>query len=91
MSSMDLGRAAAMLGRRGGLAGGLIVYQVLAYGAPDQRTWLVERVGHHAVRAWLRKRRGGGLPTDRLSEWFDARTIRRWHQSNPGAAIWKNR
>jgi hypothetical protein len=144
---MDIGRAAALLGRRGGLAGGrngglaraqrltprrlreigregarirwgglperlrpllwthpttfellnlkddfdLVAYQVLTYGDPDQRTWLVERVGRDAVRAWLRKRHGGGLPAGRLSEWFDARTIRRWQQSNPGAAIWENR
>jgi len=116
MVAMDIGRAAALLGRRGGLAGGrkgglsrarrlaparrreigreaarvrwgglperlrplfwtnpttfeslnlnedldLIVYQVLAYGELEHRRWLVERCGAAALRAWLRKRRGGG-------------------------------
>jgi hypothetical protein len=147
MVAMDIGRAAALLGRRGGLAGGrkgglsrarrlaparrreigreaarvrwgglperlrplfwthpttfeslnlnedldLIVYQVLAYGEIEHRTWLVERCGADAVRAWLRKRRGGGLSAKRLSEWFEAGTIRRWQRDNPGAVIWENR
>ena len=147
MVAMDIGRAAALLGRRGGLAGGrkgglsrarrlaparrreigreaarvrwgglperlrplfwtnpttfeslnlnedldLIVYQVLAYGELEHRTWLVGRCGAPAVRAWLRKRRGGGLSAKRLSEWFEAGTIRRWQRDNPGAAIWENR
>jgi hypothetical protein len=43
------------------------------------------------VRAWLRKRRGGGVSAKRLSEWFEAGTIRRWQRENPGAAIWENR
>jgi len=34
----------------------LILYQVLAYGELEHRTWLVERFGADAVRAWLRKR-----------------------------------
>ena len=144
---MDIGRAAALLGRRGGLAGGrkgglsrarrlaparrreigreaarvrwgglperlrplfwtnpttfeslnlnedldLIVYQVLAYGELEHRRWLVERCGAAALRAWLRKRRGGGVSSARLSEWFEAGTIRRWQRDNPGAAIWENR
>jgi len=69
----------------------LIVYQTLAYGDATQRAWLVERCGADAVRAWLRKRRGGGVPTARLSEWFAKGTIRRWQRDNPGAAIWENR
>lgn len=144
---MDIGRAAALLGRRGGLAGGrkgglaraqrlapdrlrqiardgarvkwgglpealrplfwthptsfdslklaedldLVLYQVLAYGDVDQRTWLVDRVGADVVREWLRKRRGGGVPADRLVEWFERKTVRRWQRNNPGAAIWENR
>jgi hypothetical protein len=147
MVAMDIGRAAALLGRRGGLAGGrkggfsrarrlaparrreigreaarvrwgglperlrplfwthpttfeslnldedldLIVYQVLAYGELEHRTWLVKRCGAAAVRAWLCKRRGSGLSAKRLSEWFEAGTIRRWQRENPGAAIWENR
>jgi hypothetical protein len=147
MAGMDVGRAAALLGRRGGLAGGrkgglararrlaperlrqiardaarvrwgglpemlkplfwthpttfdsltldqdldLILYQVLAYGDGEQRAWLVDRVGTETVRAWLRRRRGGGVPADRLSEWFELGTIRRWQRNNPGAAIWENR
>jgi hypothetical protein len=144
---MNVGRAAALLGRRGGLAGGrkgglararrlaperlrqiardaarvrwgglpamlaplfwtypttfdsltldqdldLILYQVLAHGDVEQRAWLVDRVGAKSVRAWLRKRRGGGVPVDRLSEWFELDTIRRWQRNNPGATIWENR
>ncbi len=144
---MDVGRAAALLGRRGGLAGGrkgglararrlaperlrqiareaarvrwgglpemlkplfwthpttfesltldqdldLIFYQVLAHGDGEQRAWLVDRVGVAGVRAWLRKRRGGGVRADRLFEWFEQGTIRRWQRNNPGAAIWENR
>jgi hypothetical protein len=147
MVATDIARAAALLGRRGGLAGGrkgglararrllprrlreigreaarvrwgglpeklrplfwthpttfeslnltedldLILYQVLTYGDSQHRTWLVERYGVDAVRAWLRKRRGGGASAKRLSEWFSASTIRRWHRDNPGAAIWENR
>jgi hypothetical protein len=147
MVAMDIGRAAALLGRRGGLAGGrkgglararrlaparlreiareaarvrwgglpeklrplfwthpatfeslklnedldLIFYQVLAYGDLENRTWLVERFGADAVMAWMRKRHGGGLSAARLSEWFEASTIRRWQRNNPGAAIWENR
>ena len=145
--AMDISRAAAILGRRGGLAGGrkgglararrlaperlrqiardgarvrwgglpetmrplfwthpttfdslnlaedldLVLYQVLAHGDVDQRAWLVDRVGADTVRAWLRKRRGGGVPADRLAEWFERETIRRWQRDNPGAAIWENR
>jgi len=63
----------------------LILYQVLAYGDAQQRAWLVDRVGSDTVRAWLRKRRGGGVPADRLSEWFELGTIRRWQRNNPGA------
>jgi hypothetical protein len=144
---MDASRAAALLGRRGGLAGGrkgglararrlsparlreisreaarirwgrlpermrslfwthpttfeslslkddldLILYQVLAYGDLEHRTWVVERLGAEAVRAWLRKRRGAGVPAVRLSEWFEVSTIRRWQRDNPGVAIWENR
>jgi hypothetical protein len=69
----------------------LILYQVLAYGNVEQRSWLIKRCGLEAVRAWLRKRRGGGVPASRLSEWFDKATIRRWQRGNPGAAIWENR
>ena len=65
--------------------------QVLAYGELEHRTWLVERCGAAAVRAWLCKRRGGGLSAKRLSEWFEAGTIRRWQREKPGAAIWENR
>jgi hypothetical protein len=144
---MDIGRAAALLGRRGGLAGGrkgglararrlaptrlreiareaarvrwgglperlrplfwthpttfeslnlnqdldLIFYQVLAYGDAEQRAWLVGRFGADGVRAWLRKRRGGGVSSSRLAEWFEVGTIRRWQRDNPGADIWENR
>jgi hypothetical protein len=147
MVAVDIARAAALLGRRGGLAGGrkgglararrlaptrrreigreaarvrwgglperlrplfwthpttfeslklnedldLIIYQVLAYGDIEHRTWLVERYGADAVRAWLRKRRGGGLSAARLSGWFQTGTIRRWQRDNPGVAIWENR
>lgn len=147
IEAMDVGRAAAILGRRGGLAGGrkgglaralrlaperlrqiardgarvrwgglpealrplfwthpttfdslnlvedrdLILYQVLAYGDADQRAWLIDRVGADTVRAWLRKRRGGGVPADRLAQWFERATIRRWQHNNPGADIWENR
>ncbi len=147
MAFMDVTRAAALLGRRGGLAGGrkgglararrlaparlreiareaarvrwgglpdrlkplfwthpttfdslnrtedldLILYQVLAHGDAQQRAWIVERVGADTVRAWLRKRRGGGVSAARLSEWFEDGTIRRWQRDNPGAAIWENR
>jgi hypothetical protein len=69
----------------------LILYQVLAYGDAEQRAWLVKRCGAEAVRGWLRKRRGGGVPAARLSEWFDKATIRRWQRGNPGTAIWENR
>jgi len=69
----------------------LILYQVLAYGDVEQRAWLVDRVGADSVRAWLRKRRGGGVPAERLSKWFGVGTIRRWQRNNPGAAIWENR
>jgi hypothetical protein len=69
----------------------LILYQVLAYGDADQRAWLIDRVGADIVRAWLRKRRGGGVPADRLAQWFKRATIRRWQHNNPGAAIWENR
>ena len=147
MVCMNVSSAAALLGRRGGLAGGrkgglerarrlaparlreiareaarvrwgglpeklrplfwthpttfealtlnvdfdLIMYQVLAYGDVEQCAWLVERHGAEAVRAWLRKRRGGGVPALRLSEWFADSTIRRWQRGNPGADIWENR
>ena len=144
---MDIARAAALLGRRGGLAGGrkgglararrlaptrlreiareaarvrwgglpeklrplfwthpttfeslnldedldLVFYQVLAYGDAEQRAWLVERLGADAVRAWLRRRRGGGVSNSRLAEWFKPETVRRWQRDNPGTDIWENR
>jgi hypothetical protein len=147
MVTVNIGRAAALLGRRGGLAGGrkgglaragrlaparlreiakeaarvrwgglperlrslfwthpttfgllnlkddrdLIFYQVLAHGDADQLAWLAEQVGAESVRAWLREKRGGGVSTLRLSEWFDRNTIRRWQRGNPGAVIWENR
>ena len=147
MPDMDVSRAAALLGRRGGLAGGrkgglararrlaperrrqiareaarvrwgglpeglrplfwthpttfdsltldqdldLVLYQVLAHGDVEQRAWLTDRVGADAVRAWLRRRRGGGVAADRLSEWFEPKTLRRWQRNNPGVAIWENR
>jgi hypothetical protein len=69
----------------------LILYQVLAHGDVEQRAWLVDRVGADSVRAWLLKRRGGGVSADRLAEWFDLGTIRRWQRNNPGASIWENR
>jgi hypothetical protein len=147
MVGMDARGAAALLGRRGGLAGGrkgglararrlsparlreiareaarvrwgglperlrplfwthpatfeslnlnedldLILYQTLSYGDVEQRVWLVGRYGAKAVRAWLRKRRGGGVPAARLAEWFEVSEIQRWQRDNPGMAIWENR
>jgi hypothetical protein len=147
MIVMNINRAAAILGRQGGLAGGrkgglararqvaparlreiareaarvrwgglpeklrplfwthpttfeslnldqdldLVLYQVLAWGDLDHRNWLVQRLGADKVRAWIRKRSGGGLPAARLADWFRSNTIQSWQRHNPGTAIWENR
>jgi hypothetical protein len=67
------------------------MYQVLAYGGPKHKAWLVRRFGDDGIRKWIVGRRGGGLTIEQMRPWIAERTARAWLKHNPGAQIWEER
>lgn len=47
----------------------LIISRVLAAGGWDDLRWLLERLGRHGLREWIKERNGRGLDPRRLRFW----------------------
>ncbi len=69
----------------------LVMLHVLSQGGPEDRRWLVRRVGDEAIRQWIVKHRGLGLTVPQMIPWVAERTARRWQRANPAARFWEER
>jgi hypothetical protein len=69
----------------------IVLLHVLAYGTPEQVDWARRRFGDRKIEAWLRQRRGWGIPGvehGRVRRWIAPSEVSEWWSEDPRARAW---